>query len=404
MLALAPCRLCVVFFLGFVLCHACSDTYIFSIFFLTSTPNTKFFQKPNKPMSPTDIETRTRKGDGPMKNVLVTGGYGFIGSNFINYFCPRHPECRVYNLDILDYVANKKNVEQEKLAGNYQFIKGDIASADLVMHILKEYAIDTIVHFAAQSHVDNSFGNSMDFTKSNVLGTHNLLECAKVYGGIQKFVHVSTDEVYGEVNEKQMESAVLNPTNPYAATKAAAEFIVKAYRHSFDLPILITRGNNVYGPRQYPEKVIPRFIWLLSKNEKMTIQGSGEQMRTFVHCEDAAKAYTTIVEKGVLGEIYNIGTDDEITVRDIATQLVNIMKPGDKLEDWITSIPDRDFNDFRYVVDTSKLVDLGWKKEVDFDEGLKQTIEWYLEAFKNGHWAYINPHVGKPPATSAAYE
>ena len=345
-------------------------------------------------------DPRTRKGTGPMKNVLVTGGCGFIGSNFINYFAARHPECQIYNLDIMDYCANKKNVTEERLPGNYSFIKGDITSADLVMHLLKSYNIDTLVHFAAQSHVDNSFGNSMDFTKTNVLGTHNLLECAKVYGKLQKFVHVSTDEVYGEVEDKQLEDAVLNPTNPYAATKAAAEFIVKAYRKSFDLPIVITRGNNVYGPRQYPEKVIPRFIWLLSENQKMTIQGSGNQMRTFVHADDVARAYTCVVESGHLGEIYNIGTEDEITVKDIAAKLVKLMKPNDKVDDWVTSIADRDFNDFRYVVDTSKLSDLGWTKEVDFDEGLQRTIDWYLEAFRNGHWDHINPHIGKPPANT----
>eukprot|EP00659_Diplonema_papillatum_P017113 gene17113-26258_t len=334
-----------------------------------------------------------------MKNVLVTGGCGFIGSNFINYFAPRHPECTLYNLDILDYVANKKNVDAN--LKNYKFIKGDICSPDLVLHLLQEYEIDTIVNFAAQSHVDNSFGNSMSFTRNNVLGTHNLLECSKVYGNLEKFLHVSTDEVYGEVSDGQLENALLNPTNPYAATKAAAEFIVKAYRKSFDLPILITRGNNVYGPHQYPEKVIPRFIWLLSKGEKMTIQGSGKQLRTFVHSDDVAEAYATVVEKGVLGEIYNIGTEDEISVEGLARLLVEEMKPGEKFEDWVITVPDRDFNDFRYCVNTQKLADLGWTKKVGFPEGVKRTIKWYLEAFKNGHWDFINPNIGKPPVNNS---
>eukprot|EP01064_Diplonema_japonicum_P023378 TRINITY_DN337_c0_g7_i1.p1 TRINITY_DN337_c0_g7~~TRINITY_DN337_c0_g7_i1.p1 ORF type:complete len:366 (+),score=101.32 TRINITY_DN337_c0_g7_i1:46-1098(+) len=340
-------------------------------------------------------ETRTRKGDRPMKNILVTGGCGFIGSNFINYFAPLHPECHLYNLDIMDYVANEKNIAPD--LANYTFIKGDICSPDLVMHLLKSYDIDTIIHFAAQSHVDNSFGNSMCFTKNNVLGTHNLLECGKVYGKLGKFVHVSTDEVYGEVNDSQLEGALLNPTNPYAATKAAAEFIVKAYRKSFDLPIVITRGNNVYGPRQYPEKVIPRFVWLLSRNEKMTIQGSGKQMRTFVHSKDAARAFTIVLEKGVLGETYNIGTEDEQSVEAIAQLLIKEMKPGQKVEEWMTAVPDRDFNDFRYCVNTSKLLDLGWTKEIDFQEGMRQTIDWYLEAFENKHWSFINPEIGRPP-------
>lgn len=340
-------------------------------------------------------DTRIRKETAPvMKNVLVTGGCGFIGSNFLNYFCPRHPHCMFYNFDMLDYCANTKNVNA---LPNYKLVKGDLCSMDLVMHVLKAYEIDTIIHFAAQSHVDNSFGNSLTFTHSNVLGTHTLLECAKVYGKIGKFVHVSTDEVYGEVDEEQSEKAMLNPTNPYAATKAAAELIAKSYRKSFDLPVVITRGNNVYGPRQYPEKVIPRFIWLLSRGKKMTIQGSGKQLRTFVHCEDVARAYGTVVEKGVLGETYNIGTDDERSVHQIAESLIKIMKPGEAVESWMTAVPDRDFNDFRYVVDTSKLHGLGWTKDVDFEQGLRDTVKWYVDAFEKEHWAFINPNIGKPP-------
>eukprot|EP00662_Eupelagonemidae_sp_cell21_P045315 gene45315-50388_t len=282
-------------------------------------------------------DARTRKSlpqvldKRPMRNVLVTGGLGFIGSNFINYgggcsaspdpppcFARRHPECHIYNLDCGDYVSNEKNIDPSVASGpRYTLVRGDIGNSDLVMHLLRTHDIDTIVNFAAQTHVDNSFGNSMCFTRTNVLGTHNLLECSKTYGKLEKFVHVSTDEVYGEVEEHQKESATLNPTNPYAATKAAAEFIVKAYRKSFDLPTLITRGNNVYGPRQYPEKVIPRFIWLLHQGKKLTVQGSGRQQRTFVHC------------KGVLGGVYNIGTVDEKSVLEIAEHLLSIMKPGE---------------------------------------------------------------------------
>eukprot|EP01062_Namystynia_karyoxenos_P076698 TRINITY_DN7569_c0_g1_i1.p1 TRINITY_DN7569_c0_g1~~TRINITY_DN7569_c0_g1_i1.p1 ORF type:complete len:407 (+),score=171.52 TRINITY_DN7569_c0_g1_i1:83-1222(+) len=360
---------------------------------------------PRKDEAPAEMETRTRRsGDSlsavrPMRNVLVTGGLGFIGSNFINYFHHRHPTVHIYNLDWGDYVSNVKNVDQAvQESGRYTLITGDIANSDLVMHLLRTHDIDTIINFAAQTHVDNSFGNSMCFTKTNVLGTHNLLECSKVYGKIEKFVHVSTDEVYGEVEEHQKETALLNPTNPYAATKAAAEFIVKAYRKSFDLPVVITRGNNVYGPRQYPEKVIPRFIWLLHQGKKMTIQGSGKQQRTFVHSEDAAKAYTAVVERGVLGGVYNIGTEDEHTVIDIATSLLKIVVgPDAKIKDWITTVPDRDFNDFRYMVDTEELDKLGWKKEWDFEAGLKQTVEWYLAAFKRNHWDFINPEIGRPP-------
>eukprot|EP01065_Artemidia_motanka_P027600 TRINITY_DN32792_c0_g1_i1.p1 TRINITY_DN32792_c0_g1~~TRINITY_DN32792_c0_g1_i1.p1 ORF type:complete len:406 (+),score=134.72 TRINITY_DN32792_c0_g1_i1:29-1246(+) len=355
-------------------------------------------------------ETRRRRGDNtpagsaPMKNVLVTGGLGFIGSNFINYFCRKHPSVNIYNLDWGDYVSNEKNVDEEVCAsGRYTLITGDIANRDLVMHLFTTHQIDTIINFAAQTHVDNSFGNSMCFTRTNVLGTHNLLECSKAYGKIEKFVHVSTDEVYGEVEEHQKETALLNPTNPYAATKAAAEFIVKAYRKSFDLPVVITRGNNVYGPRQYPEKVIPRFIWLLHQDKKMTIQGSGKQQRTFVHCEDAAKAYAAVVEEGVLGSTYNIGTEDERSVLDIAKELLVIMKgPDAKVDEWIETVPDRDFNDFRYMVDTSELTSIGWNKEVEFGEGLRQTVDWYKGAFERGHWEFINPEIGRPPPHAKA--
>lgn len=359
-------------------------------------------------------ETRKRKSDNaspvPMKNVLVTGGLGFIGSNFINYFSKKHPEVHIYNLDWGDYVSSNKNIEEEVAkSGRYTHVVGDIGNRDLVMHLFQTHSIDTIINFAAQTHVDNSFGNSLCFTTTNVLGTHNLLECSKVYGKIEKFVHVSTDEVYGEVEEHQQESALLNPTNPYAATKAAAEFIVKAYRKSFDLPIVITRGNNVYGPRQYPEKVIPRFIWLLHNNQQMTIQGSGQQQRTFVHCEDAAKAYSAVLENGILGGVYNIGTSDERSVMQIAVSLLKMMKGSDaKLDDWIKSVPDRDFNDFRYMVDSEMLEGLGWKKEYDFEEGLQQTIDWYVKVFEEDaklpkekrHWSFINPEIGKPPANA----
>lgn len=234
----------------------------------------------------------------------------------------------------------------------------------------------------------------MTFTQNNVLGTHNLLECARVYGKIEKFIHVSTDEVYGEVLESQAENAMLNPTNPYAATKAAAEFIVKSYTMSFGLPCIITRGNNVYGRYQYPEKVIPRFIMLLRQNEKLTIQGSGKNTRTFIHASDVAAGFTTVVDKGIIGEIYNIGCQNELSVLEVGERLVKIMKPDAKLEDWITTVPDRDFNDLRYDITSEKLEKLGWERKVDFEEGFKDTVKWYTEeAFPSGFWSDIKQHI-----------
>lgn len=333
-----------------------------------------------------------RNADRPLKSLLVTGGCGFIGSNFINDFVPKHPHVHVYNLDKLDYCANEKSVQVRDHA-NYTFIRGDIGNTDLVMHLFNTYDIDTVVNFAAQSHVDNSFGNSMTFTKNNVLGTHNLLECARVYNKIEKFIHVSTDEVYGEVMQSQAEHATLNPTNPYAATKAAAEFIVKSYTMSFGLPCIITRGNNVYGRYQYPEKVIPRFVMLLTSGNQMTIQGSGNNTRTFIHASDVARAFTTIVDKGIIGEIYNIGCRDEYSVKNIAERACQQLKPNDPLDKWIVYVPDRDFNDLRYDIDSDKLMALGWKQEVSFDDGFRDTVDWYKQALEEGFWPSIKMHI-----------
>jgi dTDP-glucose 4,6-dehydratase len=210
------------------------------------------------------------------------------------------------------------------------------------------------------------------------VGTHTLLEACRVYGDIQKFIHVSTDEVYGEsmldVDEKhKTEHSILCPTNPYAATKAAAELLAQSYNHSFKMPIVITRGNNVYGPNQYPEKVIPKFIQQLNNNQKITIDGSGRQVRGFLHSRDATTAFIKILEKGKIGEIYNIGCDEgmEYSILEIAKILIKQVKKTNKYEDWIEYVPDRPFNDQRYYISNQKLKDLGWIIKVSFEEGVK---------------------------------
>ena len=205
------------------------------------------------------------------------------------------------------------------------------------------------------------------------MGTHNLLECSKVYENIKRFIHVSTDEVYGEVgmDETCHEKSLLNPTNPYAATKSTAEFIVKSYAHSFKLPIIITRGNNVYGPRQYPEKLIPKFI------KQCTIHGKGLSRRNFLHVFDVAAAFEKILFNGELNEIYNIGTENEYSVLDILRLLVKNIKNEDNYLDYGIFVKDRDFNDFRYSVNSDKLINLGWSRKIDFEEGLNKTINWY---------------------------
>lgn len=335
-----------------------------------------------------------KNGDArPLKNLMVTGGCGFIGANFINHFVPKHTDVNVFNVDKLDYCANVKSVEVRD-APNYTFIRGDICNTDLMMHIMTTHDIDTVVNFAACSHVDNSFGNSMTFTRNNVYGTHNLLECARVFGKIEKFIHVSTDEVYGEVTSSQHEDSMLNPTNPYAATKAAAEFIAKSYLLSFGLPVIITRGNNVYGKYQYPEKLIPRFSMLLTLGKKLTIQGSGKNTRTFIHANDVAKGFETVIMKGYIGEIYNIGSRDEHSVLEIASSIVNQICPGDKVEEHLTTVKDRDFNDTRYDIDCSKLHNLGWKPEIDFKTGFVEVVQWYhREAIPNGFWEDIKMEI-----------
>ena len=310
-------------------------------------------------------------------NLLVTGGCGFIGSNFINYIFTSD-KYKIINFDAMYYCADEKNVNSDiQNNPNYTLVKGNLCSEDLINHVLKSYEIEQVVHFAAQSHVQNSFDDSLQFTKDNILGTHVLLECCRKYGKITKFIHVSTDEVYGEsmnsVDEKhKTEHSILCPTNPYAATKAGAELIAQSYNHSYKMPIIITRGNNVYGPNQYPEKLIPRFIQLLQNDKPVTIQGAGSSVRAFLHAIDTARAFQVILEKGVVGEIYNIGCDEgmEYSVAEVAKILIRKIKNTEDYDKWISYIEDRPFNDQRYYISNQKLKDLGWKISVNFEQGL----------------------------------
>ena len=315
-------------------------------------------------------------------NILVTGGCGFIGSHFVNTILTKYKNYFVVNLDAMYYCANEKNILPEIITSeNYKFIKGNLRSADLVNYILREYSITHIVHFAAQSHVQNSFNDSLDYTMDNIVGTHTLLECCKNYSnGIKKIIHVSTDEVYGESlnDELKHEGSVLFPTNPYAATKAGAELIAMSYIKSHNLPIIITRGNNVYGPKQYPEKLIPLFIKQLRNNEQVTIQGDGSARRSFLHVYDTCSAFDIILHKGVIGEIYNIGTNQgeaEYTVMEIAKILVKEIKKTDSFQSYVRFIADRPFNDSRYFISNEKLKQLGWEIKINFDFGIKMLIE-----------------------------
>jgi dTDP-glucose 4,6-dehydratase len=320
--------------------------------------------------------------------LFVTGGAGFIGSHFINQIFSKYKNIKIINFDALYYCANEDNVNESvrQCSNRYTFIKGNLQSYDLLNYIFQQNKITHIVHFAAQSHVQTSFTDAIAYTNDNILGTHNLLEAARLHCKTLKlFIHVSTDEVYGE-NESvdiKTEKSILCPTNPYAATKASAEFLAQSYNHSFKIPIIITRGNNVYGPNQYPEKVIPRFIHQLQTGSKVTIQ-NGNCMRAFLHVYDTATAFIAILEKGKIGEIYNIGCDEgmEYSILEVAKMLIEKIINVDNMDDsasinfndYIEYIEDRPFNDKRYYISNNKLKNLGWNITVDFETGINELI------------------------------
>jgi len=309
-----------------------------------------------------------------IKNILVTGGCGFIGSHFINTIANKYPYLTIINIDAMYYCASEENIEEEiRKSKNYKFIQGNITSSELISHILYTYSIDTVIHFAAQSHVQNSFSDSILYTQDNILGTHTLIEECRKYKKIKKFIHISTDEVYGSSmveEDPKHEHSILCPTNPYAATKAGAELIAQSYYHSFEFPLIITRGNNVYGKNQYPEKVIPRFLQLRKNNKKLTIQGDGSNLRSFLHIDDVISAFELILFQGKIGEIYNIGSDEEISIKEVAEMILTFENQLEPFKKEIEYIEDRPFNDTRYYVSNEKLKLLGWEQKISFHDGL----------------------------------
>ncbi|XP_075506479.1 trifunctional UDP-glucose 4,6-dehydratase/UDP-4-keto-6-deoxy-D-glucose 3,5-epimerase/UDP-4-keto-L-rhamnose-reductase RHM1-like [Primulina tabacum] len=319
------------------------------------------------------------------KNILITGAAGFIASHVANRLIRNYPEYKIVVLDKLDYCSNLKNLLPSKGSPNFKYVKGDISSADLVNYLLLTENIDTIMHFAAQTHVDNSFGNSFEFTKNNIYGTHVLLEACKVTGQIKRFIHVSTDEVYGETEEDAVvgnhEASQLLPTNPYSATKAGAEMLVMAYGRSYGLPVITTRGNNVYGPNQFPEKLIPKFILLAMSGKPLPIHGDGSNVRSYLYCEDVGEAFEVVLHKGEVGHVYNIGTQKERRVIDVAKDVCNLF--GMDPDKSIQFVENRPFNDQRYFLDDQKLKNLGWFERTTWEEGLKKTMEWYTN---NSDW------------------
>ncbi|GLU04035.1 hypothetical protein SLE2022_212020 [Rubroshorea leprosula] len=319
------------------------------------------------------------------KHILITGAAGFIASHVCNRLIRNYPHYKIVVLDKLDYCSSLKNLNPSRSSANFKFIKGDIASDDLVNFILLTESIDTIMHFAAQTHVDNSFGNSFEFTKNNVYGTHVLLEACKGNGEIKRFIHVSTDEVYGETDEDAVvgnhEASQLLPTNPYSATKAGAEMLVMAYGRSYGLPVITSRGNNVYGPNQFPEKLIPKFILLAMKGKSLPIHGDGSNVRSYLYCEDVAEAFEVILHKGEVGHVYNIGTKKERRVIDVARDICKLLSLNPDTQ--IKFVENRPFNDQRYFLDDQKLKSLGWFERTAWEEGLRKTMEWYV---RNPEW------------------
>lgn len=313
--------------------------------------------------------------------LLVTGGAGFIGSNFIHYWLEHHPDDYIINLDALTYAGNLDNLSAIEGYPNYQFVHGDICDVKLVNQIVPE--VDIIVHFAAESHVDRSILNSADFIKTNVEGTGVLLEAAK-NNGLKRFHHVSTDEVFGALafdSPKFTENTPYDPRSPYSASKAASDHLVRAYYHTYGLPITISNCSNNYGPYQYPEKLIPLFITNLMTGKKVTVYGEGQNIRDWIHVDDHNRGLDLILEKGKIGETYCLGGDSERSNLEITRDILTLMGHGEEMIDYVA---DRPGHDLRYAIDFSKAQqDLGFTPLISFSEGLASTVNWYKN---NKNW------------------
>ncbi|WP_208560226.1 dTDP-glucose 4,6-dehydratase [Marinilactibacillus kalidii] len=315
-------------------------------------------------------------------NILVTGGAGFIGSNFINHMLSTYEDYKIYNLDLLTYAGNLENLNRVKDKDNYQFIKGNIVNEELVDHIVKEHKINCIVNFAAESHVDRSITNPNIFVETNVNGTMNLLNIAKK-NNIQKYVQVSTDEVYGSLGKEGFftEKSPLAPNSPYSASKASADLLVLSYYETYGMNINITRCSNNYGPYHHPEKLIPLMVTNGIQNKKMPIYGDGENIRDWLYVDDHCEAIDLVLHKGVKGEVYNIGGNNERTNNEIVDIIINELGVADNLKEYVA---DRLGHDRRYAIDPSKIVnELGWKPKFNFDTGIIKTIKWYVD---NENW------------------
>ena len=317
----------------------------------------------------------------PSLRLLVTGGTGFIGSNFIKYILNKYPNYRVINLDLLTYAGNLENLKEVQDNPNYKFVKGDICDGELADQLVKD--CETIVHFAAESHVDRSILDPAAFVKTNVLGTQVLLEAARRQG-LKRFHHVSTDEIYGSLSEDDLpfnEKTAYDPRSPYSASKAGSDHLVRAYWHTYGLPITISNCTNNFGPYQFPEKFIPLFITNLIEGKKVPLYGDGLNKRDWLYVEDHCEALDLILHQGKIGETYCLGGGCEKTNIEVARQLVRLLGYGDEM---ILLVKDRPGHDRRYAVDFSKIKqEFGWQPKTNFEEGLAATVKWYQE---NQEW------------------
>ncbi|NQU16578.1 MAG: dTDP-glucose 4,6-dehydratase [Candidatus Saganbacteria bacterium] len=310
-----------------------------------------------------------------MKKILVTGGAGFIGSNFIRYYLAKHADSQIINLDKLTYARNLDNLRDLSSSPGYKFVKGDICNKGLVERIVSS-GVDAIINFAAETHVDRSILSPDEFIKTDVLGTKVLLEAVKKYK-VGRYVQISTDEVYGSIKKGSFtEESSIKPNSPYSASKAGGDLLVRAYYKTYGLPVIITRSSNNFGPNQYPEKLIPFFITQALADKQLPLYGDGKNVRNWIYVEDNCRALELILRKGKAGEVYNIGGGVEVQNIKIARTILKKLK---KPKDLIKFVNDRPGHDRRYSLNSSKIKRLGWKVNSCFDDRLDETIDWYLD-------------------------
>ncbi len=330
-----------------------------------------------------------------MKNILITGGAGFIGSHLVRLFVQKYPNYHIYNLDLLTYAGNLENIKDIEQAENYTFLNGDIADKKYIQNIFKTYKFDAVIHLAAESHVDRSITNPIEFVMTNVIGTVNLLQTANQNWKDNKtaklFYHVSTDEVYGSLKEtgKFTETTAYDPHSPYSASKASSDHFVRAYHDTYGMPVVISNCSNNYGPNQFPEKLIPLFINNIQQEKNLPVYGNGKNVRDWLYVEDHAAAIDLIFHQGKIGETYNIGGNNELTNIELIHTLCKLLdkKLGRKegsSKKLITYVKDRSGHDLRYAIDIKKIhKELGWQPTLNFKEGLEKTVDWYLN---NKEW------------------